>query len=210
MALPAFTFHYASTLSCFTPFRDAVLLYLHSTMLLLYRLNPPNSRRCEEFTFHYASTLSERVARIITGFSIYIPLCFYFISFGIDGNLKRSDIYIPLCFYFIPMRWNPALKSSPFTFHYASTLSDLAAEWAGIQTVFTFHYASTLSVSVGTLMSYITNLHSTMLLLYQDVGRGVSERQDIYIPLCFYFIHMINWNVTVQDLIYIPLCFYFI
>ena len=58
-----FTFHYASTLSCFS---SVILLWicnnLHSTMLLLYRSIRP---------------------RPVSGMHIYIPLCFYFIRFNI-------------------------------------------------------------------------------------------------------------------------------
>ena len=75
-----FTFHYASTLSILISPMSKPLHNLHSTMLLLYRL--------------YHSDC------IIADF-IYIPLCFYFILFGVFHSSPSSMIYIPLCFYFI-------------------------------------------------------------------------------------------------------------
>ena len=57
-------------------------LYLHSTMLLLY-LKQTGSKMTfkKKFTFHYASTLSFfPPLRSVGTTTIYIPLCFYFIS----------------------------------------------------------------------------------------------------------------------------------
>ena len=142
-------------------------------------------------------------------------------------------IYIPLCFYFIgePGIW--FLIGSPFTFHYASTLSDSADSLSNESISFTFHYASTLSRQTLTVESSCKNLHSTMLLLYRrlptETGRGLfpftfhyastlSRKPDhdyrnrfrIYIPLCFYFIWTSGRGEQRISLIYIPLCFYFI
>ena len=98
-------------------------------------------------------------------FSIYIPLCFYFIldccsksltlihlhstmlllyQFVGSNNNSVAFIYIPLCFYFIFVK--VIFKSSS------------------------------------------TDLHSTMLLLYRSWHGYVIYRSIIYIPLCFYFI----------------------
>ena len=96
-----------------------------------------------------------------------------------------------------------------FTFHYASTLSRFSIEtYAG--TFIYIHYASTLSL-FHLLTSYLlSNLHSTMLLLYRayPAERPLPER--IYIPLCFYFIRKRAPGCNNTDIIYIPLCFYFI
>ena len=85
-----FTFHYASTLSDFKRLLRIIATYLHSTMLLLYRIwkNKKRSRKL-----------------------IYIPLCFYFIRDLYNPVLLFSLIYIPLCFYFIrsPMPRRPTL-----------------------------------------------------------------------------------------------------
>ena len=100
-----FTFHYASTLSSYDPI-DCVAdfiyiplcfyfillrsawqslpgIYLHSTMLLLYPIyGPVTNPQVNIFTFHYASTLSRSKALFKQTSCIYIPLCFYFITFG--------------------------------------------------------------------------------------------------------------------------------
>ena len=120
--------------------------YLHSIMLLLYRMFPPISLVCHsnlhsimlllylypsvkdndgmpQFTFHYASTLSCPGRSPPVGDVIYIPLCFYFIS-------DRTSYVI---------------RSTLFTFHYASTLSETNGAELVVTVKFTFHYASTLS-----------------------------------------------------------------
>ena len=78
----------------------------------------------------------------------------------------------------------------------------------------------------------ISNLHSTMLLLYPHWGAGTPGRGSrftfhyastlssllidqevkkyIYIPLCFYFIDQQRTTTDRICFIYIPLCFYFI
>ena len=118
-----FTFHYASTLSEKTAPWKLRIPNLHSTMLLLYRGHALVEIHDSAFTFHYASTLSDiwnlrgksvpnlhstmlllyRNYRGIfsSGISIYIPLCFYFISHSDVWCEWGNCIYIPLCFYFI-------------------------------------------------------------------------------------------------------------
>ena len=152
------------------------------------------------FTFHYASTLSTKVSIVNINKIIYIPLCFYFIrspalpaaspvsnlhstmlllyQVSLMAKGKYEYIYIPLCFYFIPV---PSLYFPALV-------------------IFTFHYASTLStVPLGSTL-HRSNLHSTMLLLYQ--GRSGSPRPTypIYIPLCFYFIDV----ATLYSYLYPP------
>ena len=78
-------------------------------------------------------------------FSIYIPLCFYFIKIRKFRNITQLIIYIPLCFYFIASNVHIPFGWSKFTFHYASTLSDVIALIMSVASLFTFHYASTLS-----------------------------------------------------------------
>ena len=75
---------------------------------------------------------------------------------------------------------------------------------------FTFHYASTLSQGYGQLAGAIPDLHSTMLLLYPIKRSRDRIKPDIYIPLCFYFIEIAEEAEKARDSIYIPLCFYFI
>ena len=76
--------------------------HLHSTMLLLYP------------TPTWPDFLSD---------IIYIPLCFYFILSTHDSTESCVCIYIPLCFYFIVEEYHDGRYGTPFTFHYASTLS---------------------------------------------------------------------------------------
>ena len=47
-------------------------------------------------------------------------------------------------------------------------------------------------VPVELLVSSLTDLHSTMLLLYQRKNETMTRYILIYIPLCFYFI----WTIT--------------
>ena len=77
-----------------------------------------------------------------------------------------------------------------FTFHYASTLSNNYDLNVFNGFVFTFHYASTLSIFVRSAASLLCHLHSTMLLLYPSPARFPAMLKSIYIPLCFYFIHV--------------------
>ena len=141
---------------------------LHSTMLLLYHKTVLKKEgTSSSFTFHYASTLSERAGCTKTDIQnlhstmlllylsliqpehllrkIYIPLCFYFIGFSALFFFLKILIYIPLCFYFIADAVDYANGKQQFTFHYASTLSNLPAELSHHIYRFTFHYASTLS-----------------------------------------------------------------
>ena len=164
----SFTFHYASTLSYKGTGEREENNNLHSTMLLLYPIKST-----------WFSSLPRR---------IYIPLCFYFIGrcglifISIFINLHSTMlllypnalhmlfqtlcIYIPLCFYFIPKDLDQEDRAAPFTFHYASTLSQYSR-----------------CVQVMEL-----NLHSTMLLLYRRKEQRNKTSKHIYIPLCFYFI----------------------
>ena len=166
------------------------VMHLHSTMLLLYLEQRVTALEQDvRFTFHYASTLSKnRDQKSIGRTKIYIPLCFYFIVWAFCSDKQRntwftfhyastlsrsilsiisadtylhstmlllylvrvlrfvvlSFIYIPLCFYFIYLQ---------------------AHEWR-LDSGFTFHYASTLSSGDFFREIPITDLHSTMLLLY--------------------------------------------
>mgnify|MGYP006939839222 CR=1 FL=1 len=97
---------------------------LHSIMLLLYQERQTERGKKNHSTFHYASTLSlpfsvERIGKSFSTFhyastlskmsirkppaisDLYIPLCFYFISWSTRLSRYRLRLYIPLCFYFI-------------------------------------------------------------------------------------------------------------
>ena len=60
--------------------------------------------------------------------------------------------------------------------------------------LFTFHYASTLSEMADVVITLYQDLHSTMLLLYQLVWNIEFASPHIYIPLCFYFIRFHEFN----------------
>ena len=142
--IPAFTFHYASTLSGGSRNSLSDRTHLHSTMLLLYRF----------------TTRDDGLNTII-----YIPLCFYFISaaFLVEVSdlylhstmlllypknrflfMDINLIYIPLCFYFI--RYPLSFVRSDVYLHSTMLLLYLkSCDHFGDYIKFTFHYASTLS-----------------------------------------------------------------
>ena len=105
---------------------------------------------------------------------IYIPLCFYFISWSF--RLQRWE-RVAFTFHYAStlseMRWPFSHPCYPFTFHYASTLSADGVKYYVSASKFTFHYASTLSWP----------------------RHFYPSQRWIYIPLCFYFI----WFGGVSD-----------
>ena len=139
---------------------------LHSTMLLLYPA-------CHNHTHKPVH--------------IYIPLCFYFIIYMSNSVVNRFDIYIPLCFYFIAVKksecittldlhstmlllyqkkWRYGMSASRFTFHYASTLSNM---YLMITRLFLIYIPLCFYFILYIYREYYSrnkNLHSTMLLLY--------------------------------------------
>ena len=166
-------------------------LYLHSTMLLLYLCFL--TFRIAVWSYLHSTMLLlylHCICMIIDQHIIYIPLCFYFITKLLVGNSASLTLFT---FHYASTLSNVLCTSialiSAFTFHYASTLSKTQALEAPASAPFTFHYASTLSY----------------LLFCRSHCLGF-----IYIPLCFYFIDELNRFRTLLNLIYIPLCFYFI
>ena len=142
-----FTFHYASTLSKFVYRHTVDISNLHSTMLLLYRAEEQGQKYGtthlhSTMLLLYPITFADKRPVII----IYIPLCFYFIERPEVGLKEKVSIYIPLCFYFIAYLQRCFLCRTSFTFHYASTLSNIWCRVTGRISLFTFHYASTLSL----------------------------------------------------------------
>ena len=164
---------------------------------------------------------------------IYIPLCFYFIVGSLPLCLVAvTNLHSTMLLLYRMPRSSLRPVSMSFTFHYASTLSSFSRSALWILIVFTFHYASTLSECVSDefccgceftfhyastlsyhpadslfhlsdlhstmLLLYLSafrplglytfNLHSTMLLLYHSFSRTAYCSVTIYIPLCFYFI----------------------
>ena len=178
------------------PRDPVIILYLHSTMLLLYRILFQVISLVYLFTFHYASTLSNRFPRHYAGAVhlhstmlllylwispvsrfqkfIYIPLCFYFIRNDWKWIAHCSLIYIPLCFYFIRVKEaGLSSRAIKFTFHYASTLSPDPPCLMYPQSSFTFHYASTLS-DIDTLfeicsISFTFHYASTLSIILPSI-----------------------------------------
>ena len=145
----------------------AVLAHLHSTMLLLYpKVSGWNPLKWK-FTFHYASTLS--------------------------GMFPKQNqpviIYIPLCFYFICVKREFGIYDDEFTFHYASTLSAHPSGCPKIDKIYIPLCFYFIQAPLSSVACQVSNLHSTMLLLYQIPFPTSPAFSLIYIPLCFYFIH---------------------
>ena len=140
---------------------------LHSTMLLLYRI-----------TFRVESLQ----------FSIYIPLCFYYIiqECGIVCDISYLHSTM-LLLYRIDSKCSVA--SSEFTFHYASTISEFADSFMGVL----------ILIYIPLCFYYINCSHVCYVV-----------NEFIYIPLCFYYIQTGKIGKVVLVSIYIPLCFYYI
>ena len=176
-----FTFHYASTLSRIAEVVQTSGSNLHSTMLLLYPSTLSCERYWERLAFQHLHSTMLLLYRKSTPINInisiiYIPLCFYFIKLWIRYPASNRQIYIPLCFYFISAHYIQLRRNSPFTFHYASTLSKWIRDSCG------------RSESI-----YIP-------LCFYFIDQPVSLRITgfyIYIPLCFYFIRDLEeWIAT--------------
>ena len=184
---------------------------LHSTMLLLYRISPlAHSILTSIFTFHYASTLS-RIAEVVqtSGSNLHSTMLLLYLVNAIEKGWL-FNIYIPLCFYFIGNPRQLISISALFTFHYASTLSNSEYDIPHRIAKFTFHYASTLSRHIISSFDEILHLHSTMLLLYQRLGRVDCN----LLLFTFHYASTLSKyrddKTVLQFIIYIPLCFYFI
>ena len=161
----------------------------------------------------------ELATNVAEKYIIYIPLCFYFIGKSTRKNEQKRDLHSTMLLLYrssvlgIQSRkgnlhstmlllyrekqQDTALFQS-FTFHYASTLSAHVHGDKPPSMSFTFHYASTLSMNSKMISKVQTNLHSTMLLLYQSWLTSRTPLSLIYIPLCFYFIYSL-WHQAVLN-----------
>ena len=122
--MAVFTFHYASTLSHIIAFCETFRKILYIPLCFYFiELTFVFNQITLDFTFHYASTLSRRrntttdsihslhsimlllyrrtVLLLLSVAHLYIPLCFYFISWYCFLCFNFYLLYIPLCFYFI-------------------------------------------------------------------------------------------------------------
>ena len=164
---------------------------LHSTMLLLYRLSQlAYQYKNLLFTFHYASTLSYwTVSGLSHWYSIYIPLCFYFIEYPVILRIRKADLHSTMLLLYLIFT-----TSSRTVFAYLHS------------TMLLLYPSGDLHVLCSALVIYIPLCFYFILL-----GKGDQLIVlAIYIPLCFYFIcgdAKVWGNAKV---IYIPLCFYFI
>ena len=208
--------------------------HLHSTMLLLYRRAASSQNRSRR-NLHSTMLLlyPSSVRRLCSSYSIYIPLCFYFIPasgcmFAFQGifTFHYASTLSDPCSYCFRTHF-------PFTFHYASTLSKCLSEDHRLYPIFTFHYASTLSGYsesktrriykftfhyASTLSCWPSwrkawpgsYLHSTMLLLYQmKTGSYYGILLNLHSTMLLLY-RSAHWRWSQGCWIYIPLCFYFI
>ena len=208
--------------------------YLHSTMLLLYRLTE-NIWIFGDANLHSTMLLLYRATQNSTSqYTIYLHSTMLLLyQSGGPGWWAADPIYIPLCFYFIPFDKIIRNPLSVFTFHYASTLSEYAPRLRVILPYlhstmlllypsdcsckgswnwkFTFHYASTLS---GRQTGRAGHLASEFTFHYAST-LSVPGNRDRQWPAEFTFHYASTLSQPLRSFcfllcIYIPLCFYFI
>ena len=75
---------------------------------------------------------------------------------------------------------------------------------------FTFQYVSIISALVLFFILFFRNLHSNMFLLFRlSFQRTKKQRNNIYIPICFYYFELSFGELRTPIFIYIPICFYY-
>ena len=103
---------------------------LHSTMLLLYHLSAM-ATYVDCINLHSTMLLLYReniMATKLTGYK-HLHSTMLLLYHQTDAKIiLSSTIYIPLCFYFISFTSRQVVNISQFTFHYASTLSQDCSE----------------------------------------------------------------------------------
>ena len=215
--VPAFTFHYASTLSPAPQTGSCRNSNLHSTMLLLY---PSEGAQAGPLTLYLHSTMLLLYLQSTSEITAEAPnlhstmLLLYLRSYG---QIRQGGVVFTFHYAstlslteYITSVWNADLHSTmlllypldcpgaePLKNNLHSTMLLLylgPAFRACPLSVFTFHYASTLSIQKIYSFLDFFYLHSTMLLLYQRSGHGFRGWNIIYIPLCFYFIPGQRWG----------------
>ena len=105
-----------------------LLLYLHSTMLLLYPWGWDYEIN-EVLHLHSTMLLLYGMQAIspASGSGIYIPLCFYFIFIRSDRLRSRFHLHSTMLLLYPAPERTAVIAGYLFTFHYASTLSDIRA-----------------------------------------------------------------------------------
>ena len=188
-----FTFHYASTLSTLMCTVSGGIVYLHSTMLLLYRLN------------------RHHIKEVII---IYIPLCFYFIALP-RSYRHRDHPNLHSTMLLLYHDRTAVLNVKKHNLHSTMLLLYQIAQMQIQAQVQDLHSTMLLLYPCPrtSLPSSNQDLHSTMLLLYpiqwsslggtnlftfhyastlsEQASVGRMESILIYIPLCFYFIFLL-------------------
>ena len=185
-----FTFHYASTLSCWrllvvvSPCPIYIPLCFYFILVLVSSVP-----HCTQFTFHYASTLSFSEYRYSFDTAIF--------TFHYASTLSVIQAVI---IYMLQ-----DLHSTMLLLY--QTLFDTCLPCTSI---FTFHYASTLSLSIIFLIFALFYLHSTMLLLYLLCTTCRASCIQYLHSTMLLLYRISSWEHSVFLWIYIPLCFYFI
>ena len=163
------------------------------------------------FTFHYASTYTNHFC--------LAPLCPVYLHSTMPLLIRSRSrsrgteklIYIPLCLYLYISTIQDGNIVTLFTFHYASTYTDIRYDNEGkyhiyiplclylyiapagstfIPLIFTFHYASTYTRDQLLYFRSDQNLHSTMPLLIPSRDKASILCSLIYIPLCLYLYYL--------------------
>ena len=100
------------------------ILYLHSTMLLLYRLKAAIRSKLVANLHSTMLLLYLHHARCIIDIVIHLHSTMLLLYLVLRYRPASAPcIYIPLCFYFIDRFCVLFADADQFTFHYASTLS---------------------------------------------------------------------------------------
>ena len=112
------------------------------------------------------------------------------------AEITAQNLHSTMLLLYRGRRFTRRCRKLEFTFHYASTLSTLRQ----LEAIASAHLHSTMLLLYLNLHlltpSISTYLHSTMLLLYRLPTAADRWRRPIYIPLCFYFIDLINGGIN--------------
>ena len=164
---------------------------------------------CKGFTFHYASTYTQEKGWGVSKQYIYIPLCFYLYTDIENQSGGGIQIYIPLCFYlYMIRRWAIHEFCSiyiPLCFYlYLSQIFNTMMSYN--------HLHSTMLLLIQnvnqSMLLLRVNLHSTMLLLIRMTRRWRSGRGGNLHSTMLLLIRIQMPTITSRSSIYIPLCFY--
>ena len=125
------------------------------------------------FTFHYASTYTNLQLHLLSYYIRYLhSTMLLLIRFPICRSTLQS---LQFTFHYASTYTSSwcllPFSSCKFTFHYASTYTNSPDLYMSCAPVFTFHYASTYTNPGISFPIFLSDLHSTMLLLIPDLVR---------------------------------------